>query len=285
MSEQLSSPLVDIKTIEETSFADPRFSHTTTWSKDLAGEYDFCIVFPADKGEFTKKGLGYIHSLKALGFELFIYKNIREDTEIIVLIRTPLEKMRAYADNIDFLMKLDPVVIKDIIEKGDAEHGIAPVEIQDIPEITSLKPYEQIYGKYSRNVDERIYWKEEGMTHPFRDLIRLKLTALILESRPSNGKENLKIRRYIRSGGLKACFPLHNRAKTENLGVEWMKFPFKAQPLYEIKEYFGEKVAMYFTFMEHYTTFLAIPAVVGLPLQIAVFAMNDYSGSAHGDPP
>jgi anoctamin-10/anoctamin-7 len=216
--------------------------------------------------------------LKSLGFELFVYKNIREETEIIVLIRTPMEKLRAFADNIDFVMKLDSEVIKNLIETGNADLGIAGVEIQHRPDITLLEPFEYIYGKYSRNVSESIYWKEPGMDHPFRDLIRLKLTALILESRMPNGGENLKIRRYIRSGWLKACFPLHNRAKTENLHIEWQKFPFKAQPLDEIKEYFGEKIAMYFTFMEHFTTFLCIPAFVGLPLQIAVFALNDYSG-------
>jgi hypothetical protein len=251
----------------------------TTWKKDFAGEYDFCIVFPAVNGDFTKKGSGYIHSLKSLGFELFIFKNIRRETEIIVLIRTPLEKLRAFADKIDFVMKLDSKVIQRMIESGDPEHGIAAVEIQHLPDITPLHPYENIYGKYSRNVNESIYWKEPDMTHPFRDIIRLKLTALILESRLPNGGENLKIRRYIRSGWLKACFPLHNRAKTENLHIEWQKFPFKAQPLNEIKEYFGEKIAMYFNFMEHYISYLCIPAVVGLPLQIAVIVMNNFSGT------
>ncbi len=175
-------------------------------------------------------------------------------------------------------MKLDPVKIKEKIEAGDPEKGIGGVEIQHRPDITPLEPYECIYGKYSRNVSESLYWREANEAHPFRDLVRIKLTALILESRMPNGGENLKIRRYIRNGWLKACFPLHNRAKTENLQIEWQKFPFHSQPLAEVKEYFGEKIGMYFAFMEHFTSFLCIPAVVGVPLQIAVFVLNDYSG-------
>lgn len=84
--------------------------------------------------------------------------------------------------------------------------------------------------------------------------------------------------RYIRNKWILSCFPLHNRFAAAQLEQHWQRFPFHKQPLYEIKEYFGEKVALYFCFLEHYMTFLCIPAVVGLPLQIAVFVLDDYSG-------
>ncbi len=44
------------------------------WVRDMAGEYDFCIVFPAENGDFTKKGTQYCKMLRKLGFELFGYK-------------------------------------------------------------------------------------------------------------------------------------------------------------------------------------------------------------------
>lgn len=46
----------------------------------------------------------------------------------------------------------------------------------------------------------------------------------------------------------------------------------------EIKEYYGEKIAMYFSFMHHYNCYGLIPALVGLPFQIAIFVLNNYSG-------
>lgn len=76
---------------------------------------------------------------------------------------------------------------------------------------------------------------------------------------------------------MKACFPLHNRERTEIMTIKWQSFPFQRLPLDDLKEYFGEKVALYFVFMEHFTSFLTLPAVIGIPLQIAVFATNDYS--------
>lgn len=197
-----------------------------------------------------------------------------------MLIRTPLEKLRAFAESIDYTMKLDPSVVKRKIETGDPELNIAGRVIEHRPDITPLEPYQFIYGKYSTKVDESIYWRPEGSTNPFRSMIRLKLSTVMLESRVPDGSQNLKIRRYLRSGKLKACFPLHDRVRTEILQNKWMDYPFRgSQPFHEIKDYFGEKIALYFQFMSHYTEFLAIPAFVGIPMQIAVFATNDFSGN------
>jgi hypothetical protein len=55
-------------------------------------------------------------------------------------------------------------------------------------------------------------------------------------------------------------------------------YPFLPLPIDAIKEYFGEKVAYYFAFMDHYNSFLVGPAVIGAAFQAAVFALNDFSG-------
>jgi hypothetical protein len=43
-----------------TSLLDPKdetnVNSNSTWTKDLAAEYDLCIIFPAVNGEFTEKG-------------------------------------------------------------------------------------------------------------------------------------------------------------------------------------------------------------------------------------
>lgn len=44
----------------------------STFIRDLAAEYDFCIILPAKNGEPTDKGKGYIKTLVTLGFELFM---------------------------------------------------------------------------------------------------------------------------------------------------------------------------------------------------------------------
>jgi len=39
---------------------------------------------------------------------------------------------------------------------------------------------------------------------------------------------------------------------------------FRRQPLADIRRYYGEKIAMYFAWLGMYTTWLVVPAVVGL---------------------
>ncbi|RYG64276.1 hypothetical protein EON64_14335 [archaeon] len=235
----------------------------STFMRDLACDYDFCIVLPASKGELTERSKGYLKSLRLLGFEIFMYKNLDPNNEVILLLRTPLEKLRAYADQIDFSMLLDPEQIKKQLEEGDVENKISPVSISHMQEISSYEPYDFIYGRYSRNINEVLYWREDDAQTPFRELVRLKLCALILESRSHGKKEALKIRRYIRTGWMKAVFPLHNKVRTELLSMKWQRFPFQRIPLDDVKEYFGEKIGLYFVYMDHYTKFLAIPAVIG----------------------
>lgn len=245
--------------------------------RDLACDYDFCVVLPASKGELSERGKGYIKALRLLGFEIFMYKNLDPENEVVLLLRAPLEKLRSYADQIDFVMLLDPEQVKKQLEEGDPEKSIGPVSISHMKEISPYEPYDYIYARYSRNISEILYWREDDAETPFREMIRLKLCALILESRSSGRKEALKIRRYIRSGWMKAVFPLHNKVRTELLSMKWNRFPFQRIPLDDVKEYFGEKIGLYFVYMDHYTKFLAIPAVVGkiahpLPCKLTVYS-------------
>ena len=50
------------------------------------------------------------------------------------------------------------------------------------------------------------------------------------------------------------------------------RFPFESY-----RNYFGEKIGLYFHFLAHYTEWLMFPAIVGIPLQFASVALNDYS--------
>lgn len=75
--------------------------------------------------------------MKKLGFELFAYQSQYPDCNgaIFVLIRTPLERLKDFAEGSGFKMKLDPVRIKDKLAEGDKEHNIEPITISHIPEV------------------------------------------------------------------------------------------------------------------------------------------------------
>lgn len=241
------------------------------WARDLADDFEFCIILPLNKGKLSNRSEGYVKKMRQLGFDIFAYTNLNDSEELYVLIRTPLDKLKAFADNTNFPLLLN----SDEIEQRLKADGI---EIAHRPEIVRFKPTEKIYGKFS-NKDEHfeLYWREPNAQHPFREIVRLKLTALILESRAVGGAQSLKIRRYLSSGWWKGCFPLHNRSVTDVLEKKWLRYPTQKLPLTDMKDYFGEKITLNFAFMEHYTFCLSVPALVGLPFQIAVFATGNYS--------
>jgi len=70
------------------------------------------------------------------------------------------------------------------------------------------------------------------------------------------------------------CPTVTSDAYDEHVELAWFQRPF-AQPLAEIREYFGEKVAIYFAWFGHFTYFLVIPALFGVIIEI-VFAARGY---------
>lgn len=247
-------------------------------SGDFASTYDYCLVLPLDEEKkLNGTSKGYVEKLRFNGLELFAYKSIRGD-ELIILMKVTLDDLRIFADKIDFIMLLDPPALKETLELGNEKCDIAPIHINHDPSIIPYEPYQHIYAKYSRKVDENLYWRESNATHPFRSLIRLKLIALMVEARKGRA-EPLKMRRYLRLGKVLGYFPLHDRSKTDYLTSVWL--PWKVMPwnspFMDIKEYFGEKITLYFVFMGHYTQWLLGPALVGIPLQLVIFIMDDFS--------
>lgn len=243
--------------------------------EDFSAQYDFCIVFPTEKGEYTDRGIGYVETLKKLGFETFAYI---ADEKIFLLVRISLENMRQFADKVGLRMLLDESMIEKHLKMGDSECGIAPVTIAHMREVSRYTPYKYIYGRYCTNRPESVYWRDSNSIndHPFRDLVKLKICSMLLEKR-HNGNENLKIRRYLANGWLLGCFVLHNQKQMKELDDHWNQFPCRPLPLDEFKEYFGEKIGLLYSFLEFYTYSLIIPGCIGIPLQIAVFVTNDYS--------
>ncbi|PNF39603.1 Anoctamin-10 [Cryptotermes secundus] len=62
---------------------------------------------------------------------------------------------------------------------------------------------------------------------------------------------------------LDRMYPLHDQEALGKLGMKWYWALFRKQPFEEIRLYFGEAVALYFTFLGFYTTSLLVPMVLG----------------------
>lgn len=255
----------------------PRLSAQTSETT----RYDYCFVFPVDKNSksFTQDGAKIMSKLIKCGLVAYQYYSVQKD-EIYVLVRADLGKLAAFADVIDYRMLLDKNQVREALERGDAEKGIAPINIAHDPEVTEFLPFEYIYAKYSVKPElQSLYWKPKDLSHPFRESIRLKLTLLLIEAAHRDGGAGLSLRRLLKQGHILSYFPLHDNEAKASLELQWMSW-FKlpsSMPYDDLKEYFGEKIGLYFKFLGHYTAWLIVPAIIGLIFQLVVAGTGDFS--------
>ena len=86
----------------------------------------------------------------------------------------------------------------------------------------------------------------------------------------------------IEEKSLLAYYPLHDDAEVEVLANKWFKsghdYPWK-QPLDHVKDYLGEKTALYFAFLGHYTSVLIPAAFVGIIVQVIMIILSNFISS------
>lgn len=76
---------------------------------------------------------------------------------------------------------------------------------------------------------------------------------------------------WQQSGLIYKIFPLHETSALTSLQLNWVRKLFSAQPLDDIAEYFGVKIALYFAWLGHYTCALGVPAIFGTILWAALY--------------
>ncbi len=147
--------------VDGANAADRRFSadhlkDENVWLPDFASEYDYCIILP-EKALTTGTYEQYTNALTSFKVDLYCYKGVAGT--IILLLRVPIDVLRNYADDINYQMKLDPVVLERMCKTGLPQHEIGPIEINHDPKICKYKPYDFVYYKYSVRVPEELYYR------------------------------------------------------------------------------------------------------------------------------
>ncbi|XP_014651309.1 PREDICTED: anoctamin-9 [Ceratotherium simum simum] len=109
---------------------------------------------------------------------------------------------------------------------------------------------------------------------PIPATTRIRIVNFILKSKmaASDTFEEL-----VKDGVFETRFPLHTRE--EDLKKKWAQWRnmFHKQPIDDIRDYFGEKVALYFAWLGWYTYMLVPAAVVGLLVFLSGFSQLDTS--------
>jgi hypothetical protein len=231
--------------------------------------------------EYTMKNV--IDRIDSSGMETACFYSVQRD-EIYVKVRCPPLRLRQEAARIDYQLLLDRDRLRVKAQSGKKNEDRNSkqvwkwkgISITDEQKQSPLNPYDFIYAPYKLAPDlQNLYTQyqvAEGMQYPFKPSDRIKLMVSIMQARvneeyPGAGLDLLTMKEKRVTKGQ---FPVHDYEQLNMTQKKWLvllAYPW-AQPLDEIKEYFGERIAFYFLYLQHYVTFLTVPCFIGIPFFI-----------------
>ena len=149
---------------------------------------------------------------------------------------------------------------------GPIDKQWKPVKIPMTSIETDIEPFEFIYAAFDTSSDDTSYLFKKGVNGTiFRGVDRMRLIAGIIAARRDVGGCHLDVYKLVTTNCMIAFFPMHDYVELRALEERWIRFiqfPWK-QHVDEVKDYFGEKIGMYFLWLGHCTTWLISAAFFG----------------------
>lgn len=266
-------------------------------------DYNICLVFPVhkDTGMLTTEGMKVMKELstKINKSNFFVFFSKGKD-EIYVILRLEEEDLKEVADIYGLSLLADPDVLYETVKNGlkkvddkPAVEGFLekydsnPDKLIEL-KITSFKPFQYIYLEYDK-LDELqiLYSRDKEYNSPFADRHRIQLLRLLISEKKSYGGIGLNLKKLMLQEDpetkneetvILGFYAVHKANKLQILSTELANglSCFQSNfPFHLCNEYFGEKIALYYTFLKHFYDGLMITALFGVCVQIAVSIINE----------
>ncbi|KAJ8601154.1 hypothetical protein CTAYLR_008490 [Chrysophaeum taylorii] len=259
------------------------------WSWDWV--FVFAVGRESTEEDYTLKRV--IERLDAARLETKMFRSA-DRSKIFVKIRATSERLKDEAARIEYKLLLAPSEVKRRIQRGfrdpsgyykwyprkakwTLEGKTFDTAIVDTKRQSPYSFNDYIYGKYEKESNRpdlkgayKVYYPANSI---FRGVDRLKLIQSIMEADTKNYGANINLNKVLAKHAILAAFPLHHDSELYALQDKWLNYktaPWK-QPIDAVKDYFGEKIGLYFLFLGHYTTWLCAAACVGSVVTVVNF--------------
>lgn len=143
---------------------------------------------------------------------------------------------------------------------------VAPYAKYEIPE--GDKQFPERVNQLFKHFDSSEQPSESGSLFMYTDKVRLVRNSL-------NTRIDMHKMKELEISIEDFC--IHSQEPLEELKNTWARMGklFSAQPLDKIRNYFGEKAALYFAWMELYQSFMISAGILGIAVQVIVFLTMD----------
>lgn len=262
-----------------------RIDHAMQMRKDVKDPFrsrngyswDFCVVFKIfNEDEVVNSDDPKRMSLKTIlnkfadaGLETKMFFSVQKD-EIYCKIRAPMSRLTKEADRLNFKMLLEPNVLANKLALGNEGRDVpperqwAPIQLPPHSEETDIDAFDFIYGEFRKDMNINMYsrWPNDSI---LRGVDRLKLIQTIIAAPLPEGGCHIDVYRLIKNSSVLGFFALHDAVELRELEQAWLRFfqfPWR-QNVDAVRNYFGEKVALQFVFLGHYTTWLISASFLG----------------------
>ncbi|XP_042258888.1 anoctamin-6 [Thunnus maccoyii] len=248
---------------------------------------DFILVYEdEDKKDFEKRHTFqrrkrrreyFEASLMKMGMELEATRSVVDEKLMFVKVHMPWDVLCTYAEVLHIKVPIQP---NDLSSRPSPWRYFTCITKHFYPnEDLITKEAEFFTAPFEKDRLEYFYIKDKDVF--FTPAMRSRMAYYILSRAPYEIRGNIKkfgITKLLDGSVYKAAYPLHDcrfnvKSKEEGcpnerflLYEEWAhpKSFYKMQPLDLIRQYYGEKIGIYFAWLGFYTIMLTLAAVVGL---------------------